>query len=217
MNYGQLKELVASYVPLAEGSVIGQAVNQAVEDIQDMWTFHCQMHENSWTASAGVKRYARETVAPRMIMPIALYHESSAGKRYFTLRHARADRYLEDDSSASSYRANYKGVGWYYYLTPTEVRLVTAPAENTEMTFLYYRKLPELVNDSDTNWFTDRASELVHLGACLRLEMFNFHDARAAMWKQRFDEKFFYLKAKDIEAARYNAEWNFPPRAELVR
>ena len=79
------------------------------------------------------------------------------------------------------------------------LKLKPSPAEGSSVTMVYYSKIPALVSDSDTNWLSLSASDLLIYGA-LTFAADYFVDER----KGAFEERFGSIYAEIDEQARIN-------------
>lgn len=67
----------------------------------------------------------------------------------------------------------------------------------------FYKKFPELVADTDTNWLLENAPDVYLFGALTEAEPFIWNDQRMPMWKARRDEALAAVVLMD-ERARFS-------------
>lgn len=67
----------------------------------------------------------------------------------------------------------------------------------------YYKKFPDLVADTDTNWLLTNAPDAYLFGALTEAEPFIWNDQRMPMWKARRDEALAAVVLMD-ERARFS-------------
>jgi hypothetical protein len=85
----------------------------------------------------------------------------------------------------------------YVIMTPTsEILIRPTPDTSYEYDFIYYKSLAALSDDSDTNWWTDSAWELLVYGALLEAQPFLFSDNRLGVWMDMFARELYNLEKK---------------------
>lgn len=72
------------------------------------------------------------------------------------------------------------------------------PDKTYNYDFCYYAYTPELVNDTDTNWWTNNAWEVLLYGALLEAETFLIEDQRLVLWANLYKEKIEALKKVEL-------------------
>jgi hypothetical protein len=83
-----------------------------------------------------------------------------------------------------------------------QLRIAPWNREDGETLNLYYYKaLPPLVNDTDTNWFTEYCPEVLLYGGLIELSNYTRDPEGAAMWGGKFSEKVNELQATEDRAA----------------
>lgn len=68
----------------------------------------------------------------------------------------------------------------------------------------YYRSIPALDEEADTNWLLERAPDLYLYGSLLQAEFFGWNDERLPLIKSAWDEAIAELRA-DGESRRWGA------------
>lgn len=79
----------------------------------------------------------------------------------------------------------------YWYITPE-------PVNNDQFEIIYYEKITPLGPNSQTNWLTINAPELIMFGTLLEMEPFIKNDPRIPTWMQKYDDAMQSLIAEDV-------------------
>ncbi len=72
-----------------------------------------------------------------------------------------------------------------------------APDATYTLDYYYYRHLAVLSGDSDTNWWTDNAEELLIYGALVESEAYIADDPRLPIWKAFYDDAYARLRKQE--------------------
>ncbi len=99
----------------------------------------------------------------------------------------------EEANSTSGYPWCFSIVGNYIRIAPYNLDSGTV--------FLYYWKaLPSMVDDMDSNWFTQYSGEVLLYGALAELSSYARDSEGAVMWSQKFNEAVNVLQAVEDRA-----------------
>ncbi len=79
----------------------------------------------------------------------------------------------------------------------SEYVLAPAPDKTYTLDHYYYRHLDALSGDSDTNWWTTNAEELLVYGALIESESYIADDARLPIWKAFYDDSYGRLRRQE--------------------
>jgi hypothetical protein len=222
MNFGELKQMLATVLPAANSTVSGgtisglyqYAILMAVKQILEEHTWHGQMTVTTFPTVVAQKNYALGTIAPRMVKPIAIYQEAADGARWFVNRHALPEKFLEDDGSASRPTARESSPS-FCYLTPTELWMIPAPSVVETWNVWYYQDFADLSVDESTNWLTENEPELIQLLAAEKMEAYVYNDARIGLWHELYEKRKLLAVGRDMEKQRFLAETLGAPRSSL--
>lgn len=64
------------------------------------------------------------------------------------------------------------------------------PIDSSDLTLVYYAKVPALSDSATTNWLLTAHPDLYLFGSLVEAEVFGVNDERLSMWKARRDEIF---------------------------
>lgn len=76
----------------------------------------------------------------------------------------------------------------YYTILGTKIRLGEIPAEGSELKMAYYKKVPRLDEDEDTNWLLERHPDCWLAGAVSQGHKYTMDEQRAAYWSGECDK-----------------------------
>jgi hypothetical protein len=68
--------------------------------------------------------------------------------------------------------------------------LTVRPADDTDLEFVYFQKIPALSVSNTSNWLLAAHPDLYLFGSLVEAEMLGVNDERAVIWKARRDEIF---------------------------
>ena len=80
--------------------------------------------------------------------------------------------------------------------------ITTVPASDTNLTCLYYAKVPALSDGAPTNWLLTKAPGVYLYGALIEAAVYMEDDARGAVWGGLFDKELLELQ-QDSHKAKY--------------
>jgi hypothetical protein len=101
------------------------------------------------------------------------------------------------------------GTSRYYTIRDGKVYYAPGAANPT---LVYYRSIPPLTEDDDTNWLLERAPDVYFYGVLLQANAWNVDNEAAAGWKSLWDEAIAELRA---DGAR--RKWGAGPIAPRIR
>jgi len=73
----------------------------------------------------------------------------------------------------------------YYTIIAGQIQ-VAPPTDNERLEIVYYQRLPELKNDEDTNWLTEKNCDAYIFGLCAEISAFAKDEASFLTYQQRF-------------------------------
>lgn len=109
-----------------------------------------------------------------------------------------------------SYRSE-AGAATVYTVSGGGMRILPAMA-SVAIPITYYRAIPPLVADADTNWLLERAPDLYLYGSLLQAEFYGWNDERLATIKSAWDES-----VSELRADGENRRWGAAPLAPKIR
>jgi hypothetical protein len=74
---------------------------------------------------------------------------------------------------------------------------VAPPTDNEVLEIVYYQRLPELVEDTDTNWLTEKNPDAYVFGLCTEICAFAKDGGAYETYKQRFAESMMDITMED--------------------
>ena len=84
----------------------------------------------------------------------------------------------------------------YYTIIAGQIQ-VAPPADNQVLEVVYYQRLPELKEDEDTNWLTEKNPDAYIFGLCTEISAFAKDPMQFEVWKQRFNEAMIDITRED--------------------
>ena len=84
----------------------------------------------------------------------------------------------------------------YYTVIAGQIQ-VAPPADNQVLEVVYYQRLPELADDGDTNWLTEKNPDAYIFGLCTEISAFAKDAMQFEGWKQRFNEAMIDITQED--------------------
>ena len=84
----------------------------------------------------------------------------------------------------------------YYTIIAGQIQ-VAPPADNQVLEVVYYQRLPELKEDDDTNWLTEKNPDAYIFGLCTEISAFAKDPMQFEVWKQRFNEAMIDITRED--------------------
>ena len=84
----------------------------------------------------------------------------------------------------------------YYTIIAGQIQ-VAPPTDNERLEIVYYQRLPELNNDTDTNWLTEKNPDAYIFGLCTEISAFAKDDMAFAAYQQRFMDSLIDITQED--------------------
>ena len=84
----------------------------------------------------------------------------------------------------------------YYTIIAGQIQ-VAPPADDQVLEVVYYQRLPELKEDDDTNWLTEKNPDAYIFGLCTEISAFAKDPMQFEVWKQRFNEAMIDITRED--------------------
>lgn len=84
----------------------------------------------------------------------------------------------------------------YYTIIAGQIQ-VAPPTENERLEIVYYQRLPALVNDTDSNWLTDKNPDAYIFGLCTEIAAFAKDGMAYETYKNRFAESLIDITMED--------------------
>jgi hypothetical protein len=181
MTFGEMQAALADWLAVNDKRLPVSArkhlINLALVELQRMELWRFCYYQTTFTVLAG----SGTAQTPQdMIEPDSLAYRDSVSGVYMQLG------YLPP----SEFQARYDvlnispGTPEAYTIIGTNIVLSHKPTVDTQFVFTYYRLLPELVADSDTNDFLKLAWDAVLFAALEKAVVFGIEDARAPLFAQ---------------------------------
>ena len=114
-------------------------------------------------------------------------------------QHGRTLVYLAPEEMNKISRQNnsaFTGNHNYYTVIAGQIQ-VAPPADHQVLEVVYYQRLPELTEDDDTNWLTDKNPDAYIFGLCTEISAFAKDPMQFEVWKQRFNEAMIDITRED--------------------
>ncbi len=183
MTFSELKNKVINYLNRPDlSNIVGDFINMAMHRLEK---------ENSgfgnWKCME--KRKTVTTSEPYISIPSrykeAIWLKVIDGNRYYDLSKTSPQTAL----SLYPYIDESKGRPVIYSTIMATNEFLVRPTPDKEYTFdlYYYAYTADLVNDDDTNWWTENAWEVLLYGALGEASPYLVNDERIAVWKGFYD------------------------------
>lgn len=114
-------------------------------------------------------------------------------------QHGRTLVYLAPEEMNKISRQNnsaFTGNHNYYTVIAGQIQ-VAPPADHQVLEVVYYQRLPELKNDDDTNWLTEKNPDGYIFGLCTEISAFAKDAMLFETYKQRFNEAMIDITRED--------------------
>ena len=106
--------------------------------------------------------------------------------------------YLAPEEMNKLSRENNSDRGGHHYYTVIAGQIqVAPPADHQVLEVVYYQRLPELVNDDDTNWLTEKNPDAYIFGLCTEIGAFAKDEASYSVYQQRFNVALMDITMED--------------------
>ncbi len=196
MTFGQLKSKVLAYLNRTDLiDIVGDFINIAMRKLEK---------DNSAFGNWKCMEKRKQTVTNEQYISIPtgykepIWFSVIENNLYYPIKKVSQLDILEN-----VYDSTQKGRPLYYATIYATQEFLLIPAPDKEYTFelYYYGYTPDLVDDSDTNWWTENAWEVLLYGALLEAEPYLYGDEkRIILWKSMFDDVLTRLrKAEQAE------------------
>lgn len=188
-TYKQLQDRVAAYLFNRTDltTIIPTLINQAQRKLErENW--NCMMEHKYTSASDSA------LVFPTDYKSVISFKVLNNGT-YYDLEHTDLDDLI------NRYATSQTGVPECYASNHATSEFMFGPAPDTTYDFYlyYYKHLTALSGDSDTNWWTNNAEELLVYGALLESEAYIGTDDRLPVWKAFYDDTYQALRKSEKE------------------
>lgn len=100
-------------------------------------------------------------------------------------QHGKTLVYLAPEQMNELPRDNNSSRHHYYTIIAGQIQ-VAPDTDNQVLEIVYYQRLPELKNDDDTNWLTEKNCDAYIFGLCAEISAFAKDEASFANYQQRF-------------------------------
>jgi len=100
-------------------------------------------------------------------------------------QHGKTLVYLAPEQMNELPRDNNSSRHHYYTIIAGQIQ-VAPDTDNQVLEIVYYQRLPELKNDEDTNWLTEKNCDAYIFGLCAEISAFAKDEASFATYQQRF-------------------------------
>jgi hypothetical protein len=94
--------------------------------------------------------------------------------------------YVEPSWLQAAYPTSPAGTPTVFTIEGATLKI--APLSETDLTLVYFQKVPALSVSAPTNWLLGALPDLYLFGAMVEAEMFGVNDERMPLWKARRDE-----------------------------
>ena len=84
----------------------------------------------------------------------------------------------------------------YYTIIAGQIQ-IAPPADHQILEIVYYQRLPELAEDEDTNWLTEKNPDAYIFGLCTEISAFAKDPMQFEVYKQRFNEAMIDITRED--------------------
>ena len=118
-------------------------------------------------------------------------------------QHGRTLVYLAPEEMNKLSRQQ-RGEHNYYTIIAGQIQ-VAPPADNQVLEIVYYQRLPELTNDDDINWLTEKNPDAYIFGLCTEISAFAKDEMGFAAYQQRF-----MAALQDITMEDHVTRWSGP-------
>ncbi|TGD94062.1 phage adaptor protein [Methylobacterium nonmethylotrophicum] len=124
-------------------------------------------------------------------------------------------RYVEPNSPEFTYRHRPNGNPQYYTVLAGAVRLAPSRAGSVEVA--YYKTIPGLTPDNQTNWLIQKAPQLYLYGVLAEAYSFQKDEQNSNAWLQRSDERLMkFINESNSGKVGRRAERKAEEEAEVV-
>lgn len=197
MNFGQLKTRVQRRIidlPAAITAEVPDLVNEAIRDLEDFHNFHVMRAITS----------ANTVVDTRLLLPAPADFKNFRNAPWRENATGNTQRLATTKSRDEAVQAFGEREGSPHLLLHDEedvqgqadIEVFPLPDGTSDfpdgeyrINIPYWRFLPELTSDSQTNWFTNNAAQYIIDKATAEGFALNWDEARAAFWEQKASQR----------------------------
>ncbi len=114
-------------------------------------------------------------------------------------QHGRTLVYLAPEEMNKVKRTRDSSSNWlhnYYTIIAGQIQ-VAPPSDNERLEIVYYQRLPELADDGDTNWLTEKNPDAYIFGLCTEIAAFAKDDLAFQGYDARFKEALYNVTQED--------------------
>ena len=109
------------------------------------------------------------------------------------------------DTLRTKYNLQTTGQPQAFSLSNGTIIFGPAPDSTYSAVLTYYKKIPALSSDNETNWLISSHPDVYLWGALCMAELYIWDDPRVGMWKAAWDEALNELKTDQGNRKRYGA------------
>ena len=102
----------------------------------------------------------------------------------------------EEMNKVSRQNNSDRGRHSYYTIIAGQIQ-IAPPTDNEVLEVVYYQRLPELKNDDDTNWLTEKTPSAYVFGLCTEISAFAKDPVAFETYKMRFNESLMDITMED--------------------
>ena len=102
----------------------------------------------------------------------------------------------EEMNKVSRQNNSDRGRHNYYTIIAGQIQ-IAPPTDNEVLEVVYYQRLPELKNDDDTNWLTEKTPSAYVFGLCTEISAFAKDPVAFETYKMRFNESLMDITMED--------------------
>lgn len=180
MNFRELWNKINLYLNNDTlGPLPGEWIRAAQQKLENTHSFNCMEAEATITSSTmyvDIPTRFKEAISFRV----------KDGDLYYMLLRDSSGHAL----NAYPYPSTNTGRPTTFTTMPSRGSFMVRPTPDKSYTYdlHYYQYLPELQADTDSNWWTENAWEILLYGALLMSNVYLPNDARLPIWKAMYDE-----------------------------
>lgn len=190
-------------------AVLPSFINTAIRDIQRKRFWTAMETYSTFSTVIGQNEYQLNTVAPRYIASEVMKLGAADGAKSLLLHEHSWETFKNRFIRTGEEAENGKPVTFIIHSTQgtsggqQSLYLFPTPDAVYTVEFWYKQFLPDLVNDGDTNWFTENIPDCIKYRACHLSALFLREDP--ARWERLFFEVFSAAYSLDAYAKMHKA------------
>lgn len=180
MNFLTLKNKVKTYINSDATPLAGDWINLVQRQIQRQYNFK-NMEVRSTTSTS--EMYISAPPSPNLIKEIISIRVQEDSRYYTLIKDSPTHAFM-----SYPFPSDEKGRPVLYAVMPATNEIVVRPTPDKVYLFdlYYYRYLPELSADTDTNWFTDNAWEILFYGTLIEGSAFA-NNEKIGIWQELYE------------------------------